>query len=97
MVAEYVKAGGTASREERAILGLNAKRLRDRGASESDILAAVRDYATTKRWPRYISEWTTEKQNTDEIDAHRARLAADKRDVPRTMRALADAMRAAGL
>jgi hypothetical protein len=97
VVAEYVRAGGSASREERAILGLNAKRLRDRGASESDILAAVREYAQTKRWPRYIAEWTTEKHLADEDEAHRKRLAADRRDASKTMRSLGEAMRAAGL
>lgn len=95
MVAEYVKSGGTANRHELAILGANAKRLRDRGASESDILAAVREFAATKRWPRYISEWTTEKQIGDEIDAHQRAKKTEPRDGG--LRALGAALREAGL
>ena len=97
VVREYVKAGGQAGRDERAALGLNAKRLRDRGASESDILAAVREFARTKRWPRYIREWTTEKQIGDEIAAHQARKSDDRRAAPQTMRRLSDALKEAGL
>lgn len=97
VVREYVRHGGRADKSERAILGLNAKRLLAKGASESDILAAVREYASTKRWPRYIAEWTTEKQIGDEIADHRKRMDSDRKEAPRTMRRLAEALREAGL
>lgn len=86
VVAEYVRSGGTASREERAILGANAKRLLDRGASDSDILAAVREFAQTRRWPRYVAEWTTERELGQEISVHRKRMEADRMTALKSMR-----------
>lgn len=97
VVAEYVRAGGWADRTQLAILGNNALALRRKGASESDILRAVREFAQTKRWPQYVSEWTTEVQIGDDIARHLAEKKSDRASARRTLVSIGEQLRKAGL
>lgn len=78
VVAEYVKAraahGLATDRTMRAIIGKYAKELTaTSGWDSASVLDAVRQFAATKRHPRWLSEWVATVFNAESSAAHEQR------------------------